>query len=49
MRRDRPLADQDSARMIRNPNLFGWVDLEPSNALPLPNAILADEFEMVEA
>lgn len=49
IRRDPPLADSDVARMIRNLNMLGWVDLEPSDDLPLPQEMLVDEFEVVEA
>jgi O-acetyl-ADP-ribose deacetylase (regulator of RNase III)/uncharacterized protein YwgA len=49
MRRDPPLKDADVAQMIRNLNLLGWVDLEPSVQLPLPAHTRIDEFELQEA
>lgn len=49
MRRDPPLKDEGVARMIRNLNVLGWVDLEPSKDLPLPEHVYADEFELQEA
>jgi O-acetyl-ADP-ribose deacetylase (regulator of RNase III)/uncharacterized protein YwgA len=49
IRRDPPLKDADVARMIRNLNMLGWIDLEPSNELPLPEDVFVDEFEFIEA
>lgn len=49
MRRDPPLKDPDVARMIRNLNVLGWVDLEPSDELPLPEDVYVDEFELMGA
>lgn len=49
MRRDPPLKDEDVARSIRNLNVLGWVDLEPSDNLPLPEHVYVDEFELQEA
>jgi uncharacterized protein YwgA len=49
MRRKPPLRDEGVARMIRNLNVLGWVDLEPSDDLPLPEHLLVDEFDVVEA
>jgi hypothetical protein len=46
MRRRPPLNHQDVARMIRSLNVHGWVDLEPSADLPLPDDVFADEFDM---
>jgi O-acetyl-ADP-ribose deacetylase (regulator of RNase III)/uncharacterized protein YwgA len=49
MRRDPPLKDADVARTIRNLNVHGWIDLEPSDELPLPKAMFVDQFELLEA
>lgn len=49
LRRNPPLKEPDVARMIRNLNVQGWVDLEPSGDLPLPEGVFADEFELIEA
>jgi len=49
IRREPPLKDPDVARMIRNLNVLGWVDLEPSDDLPLPEDVFVDEFELMEA
>lgn len=49
IRRDPPLKDEDIARMIRNLNVLGWVGLEPSGELPLPEHMFVDEFDVVEA
>jgi O-acetyl-ADP-ribose deacetylase (regulator of RNase III)/uncharacterized protein YwgA len=49
MRRNPPLKDPDVARMIRNLNVLGWVKLEQSDDLPLPQHLLVDEFDVVEA
>lgn len=49
IRRDPPLKDPDVARMIRNLNVHGWVDLRPSDDLPLPEDVYVDEFELMEA
>jgi O-acetyl-ADP-ribose deacetylase (regulator of RNase III) len=49
MRRRPALKDEDIARMIRNLNLLGWLDLVPSRELPLPAHTLVDEFELQEA
>jgi O-acetyl-ADP-ribose deacetylase (regulator of RNase III)/uncharacterized protein YwgA len=49
MRRDPPLKDAAVARMIRNLNVLGWVDLEPSGDLPLPDHVFENEFDAVEA
>jgi hypothetical protein len=46
IRRKPALNDEDVARMIRNLNLLGWLDLEPSPELPLPEHTLVDEFEL---
>lgn len=48
MRRDPPLKDEDVARSIRNLNVLGWVDLKPSDDLPLPEHVYVDEFELQE-
>jgi hypothetical protein len=48
IRRDPPLKDPDVAGMIRNLNVHGWVDLRPSDELPLPEDVFVDEFEVVE-
>jgi uncharacterized protein YwgA len=48
MRRDPPLAESDVARMIRNLNVQGLVELAPSSELPLPEGVYIDEFELVE-
>jgi O-acetyl-ADP-ribose deacetylase (regulator of RNase III)/uncharacterized protein YwgA len=45
MRRKPPLKDADVARMIRNLNLLGWIDVDHSADLPLP----VDELELLEA
>lgn len=47
MRRDPPLKDADIARLIRSLNVNGWIDVQPSDDLPLPEDVVADEFEMV--
>jgi hypothetical protein len=44
-----PLKDEDVARMIRNLNVLGWVQLEPSDDLPVPGEVYVDEFELQEA
>jgi uncharacterized protein YwgA len=49
IRRDPPLKDEDVARMIRNLNVLGWVNLQPSADLPLPTHMFVDEFDVVEA
>lgn len=49
MKRKPPLDLQDVARTIRNLNVLGWVDLEPSKSLPLSRAVFVDEFEFAEA
>jgi O-acetyl-ADP-ribose deacetylase (regulator of RNase III)/uncharacterized protein YwgA len=49
MRRKPPLRDEAVARMIRNLNVFGWLDLEPSKDLPLPEHVSVDEFDLQEA
>jgi len=49
MRRDPPLKESDVARMIRNLNVHGWIDVEPSDELPLPEGVFVDEFELMEA
>jgi O-acetyl-ADP-ribose deacetylase (regulator of RNase III)/uncharacterized protein YwgA len=36
-RRDTPLTDEGIASAIRNLNLLGWLHLEPSSGLPLPD------------
>jgi hypothetical protein len=48
MKRKPPLNLQDIARTIRNLNVMGWLELEPSKSLPLPHAVLVDEFELAE-
>lgn len=47
LRRKPPLKDGAIARMIRNLNLLGLVDLEPSKSLPLPQDMFVDEFDLV--
>jgi hypothetical protein len=49
IRRKPPLDDGEVARMIRNLNVLGWVDLAPSPDLPLPEDALVDELELQEA
>ncbi|MGH3923662.1 MAG: type II toxin-antitoxin system antitoxin DNA ADP-ribosyl glycohydrolase DarG [Pseudonocardiaceae bacterium] len=49
VRRDPPFKDEDVARMIRNLNAYGWIDLEPSGELPLAEDVYVDEFEPQEA
>jgi hypothetical protein len=49
IRRKPPLGDEAVARMVRNLNLLGWVDLEASTKLPVPEHVFEDEFEVVEA
>jgi O-acetyl-ADP-ribose deacetylase (regulator of RNase III)/uncharacterized protein YwgA len=49
VRRNPPFKAEDVARMIRNLNTYGWVDLEPSDELPLAEDVYVDEFEFQEA
>jgi O-acetyl-ADP-ribose deacetylase (regulator of RNase III)/uncharacterized protein YwgA len=49
VRRTPPLDEGEVARMIRNLHLLGWLDLEPSPDLPLPEDALVDELEFQEA
>jgi hypothetical protein len=49
IRRKPPLSDEAVARMIRNLNLLGWVDLKASDELPIPESVFVDEFDVVEA
>ena len=37
-----PLDDTEVARSIRNMNLLGWVDLRPSDELPMPEEAMAE-------
>jgi O-acetyl-ADP-ribose deacetylase (regulator of RNase III)/uncharacterized protein YwgA len=49
IRRNPPLRDEAVARMIRNLNLLGWVDLAASEQLPIPESVFVDEFDVVQA
>lgn len=49
VRRKPLLAEGEVARMIRNLNLLGWLELEPSSDLPLPEDALVDELEFQQA
>jgi len=41
-RRRPPLRDEDIARSIRNLNVLGWLDVKPSEELPLPKEVLVE-------